>query len=471
VKLIASRVRPAVLISERVRFDGRYETAKEADDVAISGVSNEDEGIETTARPGAIALGDGGLPEDGALFYRNIVLECIDTIGMLARHRAERRMGELASNEAQLLAQVDAIAASGGDCVKSVLDAWNVSDHPWNAWACAFALASLEGSDALIALESAILTLPLNAAMTGERIAEALAVVPNPEIGPWASRLLRSPHAVARAIAIDTVRRRNPIEENELRAHLATGATPVMRAAARAASALGVERGVPWMLPLLEHPSLAPIAARALSLWQRPEPYFAVREGRPLAKLLGFGALEVLVQFGEANDLECFDTLVLSMPMSESILSAVARFGHPTSWAFLLHHLNDPDFGDAALDALETLFGKRFAGDPSALRDARAWRAAIARAAHHPALRYRQGEPWKLGIVANECTSGAYARNEVELRLDELSGRGAIHAEVDLALWSTEALPALALEAGKFTRADAKYTPGSWDARALRHYR
>jgi hypothetical protein len=237
-----------------------------------------------------------------------------------------------------------------------------------------------------------------------------------------------------------------------------------LRAAVRASRRLPAAQGSALLLPLLDHPKreVAWPVARQLARWHRPEPYMRVRDGLPLARVLGIDALELLIQSGDATDLDRFDEILTRTPVSEAHVSAVARFGHPTTWAFLVHYLSMPDFAEIAARGLVTLFGARV---PSRdLLDARAWQAAIAEARLDPALRYRRGEPWRPGVVVQECFDGHGSRHELEVRLDELGARTGLAGDVDTWAWSPDLHPALRPVLHAFQRGDATWRPGSWRA-------
>src|SRR5262249_1761630 len=97
-----------------------------------------------------IVVGDGGEREPEELGRARLVPQGADTVGMLSRHRAERPMKELSENERQLVAQVDAFAASGGDCVRALVAWWRENaDDPWKAYGAIFMLGCLDGIDVL----------------------------------------------------------------------------------------------------------------------------------------------------------------------------------------------------------------------------------------------------------------------------------------------------------------------------------
>src|SRR6185437_7061875 len=147
-------------------------------------------------------------------------------------------------------------------------------------------------------------------------------------------------------------------------------------------------------------------------------------------------------------------------PRTRALLSALARFGHPGVWAFLIHQLANEDLVDAAADALTVLFGARL--EPESTTDAAAWRDVISRLKPDPGARYRRGVIWRPGLVASECTSGELSRASIELAVDELSVRTRIAPSVDLTLWTAEAEPLLARFCEGVTRCDERWPSNGW---------
>jgi hypothetical protein len=474
--IIATRVRPALLSSSRIPYDGKERETTlvlppQAKDVeptlALADAFFEQKPV---VAKGPIAgelvvvteehrnSSEGALPTEA-------VQQCADTIAMLARHRAERPAWELAENEAQLLACVDAVATAGGDSARDVVDWWRASDSSWRTWAAAFILSSLEGIDVLEAIVRELEALPLEAVEQGERAAEALLVAPHPHVPELARELVGAGHPVARAVGAEVLARRGLLSAEELSTHLLDSNMPVLRAAVRACGrVLSSEVGIPLLLPYRHHPDagIAWSAARQLALWGRPEPYFDIRAGR--CRALGVEALEILIQFGDASDLERFDGIVGQLPASEALISAIARYGSPSAWALLLHHLADPDLSEAAANGLRTLFGELV--PPAEVKNAATWRRAIASAKLDPHARYRRGQPWRVQTVVDECRGGALSRRELEVRLDELVVRTAVSIDIDFARWSSDVLPMLGRAMDVMARADAAYRAGSWDCKS-----
>ncbi len=472
----ASRERPTLLTPARAPFDGNFpeppappaEAEAAADDANDAPLPPLDLGRKKKKPPkdGPFIVRSGpGAPEPEETMRAEIVAACADTTGMLARHRAERPMHELAKNEAELLTQIDAFATSGGDCVRSLVLWWrDNTDDPWKAWATVFALASLDGIDVLQTVAREIALLEPDATEHIAPIAEALVVSPHPHVPDLARDLLAAESPIARAIAIDFLGRRGALAVEQLRPHLEDPHLAVVAAAVRAHATVPPAIGVPILFKYLAHkdPTVAWPAARQLLVWGRPEPCFEVRAGR--GENLAQHALEVLVYAGDSSDLELFERILARAPASASQLSALSRFGAPSAWAFLLHHLANEELEEAAVRALTTLFGERVPL-PDRKKPA-AWRSAIAQAKLDPNVRYRHGEPWRPRAVAAECVRGNFPRAEMRVRLDELMVRSGMRPEVDLARWAPETWGGIKLAAQVFEKADGVYPPGTWTSRA-----
>lgn len=471
---LASRDRPSRLTFDRATFDGSErettvmlpgagDAIEEASDQVVQAffAAKPDAPLRPEATGRLVELAGDTSARSRRELRAEVVSACAERIAMLARHRDERPMWEQAENEEALLANVDAIGACGGDCVRTLV-AWRrtVADDPWATWAAVFTLACFDGTDALEAILRELDELPLDAADHVMPAAEALLVAPHPHIPELALDLLASRNPITRAIGIEVLGRRKLLTPEQVRHHARDANIPVLAAALRASRVLDLHAGVELVLPFLQHRSfdVAWAAARQLARWRRPEPYFEVRKGR--CRALGRKALELLIQFGDASDLDCFEEIVAREPATRETLSAVARFGEASVWAYLLHHLADPELVDAAARGLETLFGSIVPRRET--RSATAWRDAIAKLTIVPGVRLRSGKPWHPAALASEILRGDIDRAEVQGRMDELALRAAIDVDVDLALWSPDTRGTLAAAMNATERTLATFRAGSW---------
>ncbi|KYF94821.1 hypothetical protein BE20_05395 [Sorangium cellulosum] len=405
--------------------------------------------FDATDEPPVRLADTGGEPLPMARFRAAIVDACAETIAMLARHRWQRPAVHRPSIEARILVQTEAILATGAGCVAEVVRWWMRAlegSDPWKSWAPAFVLGSIEGPAPLEALAHGIERLPGDALWDALAIAEALAVAPHPDLAQLGSSLLASRHPVARAVGVDVCSRRGGLSHDDLARWLQRGEAPVALAAIRAIDRCEAREArevvPPSVVPLLRarlrdpSPAVAWGAARALTIAGHRDPYEEVCARDDLVAVLGARALELFVLAGRAEDLRRMEGILSRAPITPEALSAIGRFGHPGSWAFLTHFLADEDLADAAASALATLFGPAVPA-PDRKR-AIAWKSAIGAARLDPALRYRLGEPWRLETVAVELSSGLLDRDEAQRRADEIAARAGLGRSIELALWTPD---------------------------------
>lgn len=419
-----------------------------------------------------IRLGEGGERRPLSAFYRDVVHSALDVCAMLARHNADRPQRERRESEARILALTDAAIASGAECANDCWSWWEASlesPDPWKSWAPTFVLGSLTGADTLVAVQRRLESLGEKPAGAGQVIAESLAVCPHPDVPRLVRELLASSHPIARAAGIELASLRSQLSADDLIVHLCDANKIVLSAALRAAPRAPESHALArYVLPMMHYPerTVAWEAARALALWGRPEPYRDVVRRGKLAGILGPLTLELLVLYGHERDLGLFEAYLKAVEITPSHLSAVARFGHPLSWAFLLHFLADDDFVDAAIQALLTLFGPIVPRENKRQKNASAWRDAIARARLDPALRYFRGSPWAPQLVVEDLRAARLSRHEVERLVDELNVRLRATYRVDMALWSRQYEAQLASMAANVAEAHRGWVPGSWECAA-----
>lgn len=418
--------------------------------------------------PPPLRLLDDRRTIDVAAYHAAIVEQCLEAIATAARDRSHDPFSTRPSAEQKILAAADAVLATGGACVKTILAWWSraiESPSPWSSWAAPFALGCIEGPDTLIAVRCGLERLAPDAIAHGEQAAEALAVVRHTDRPALALDLAASPHPVARAVGVDMLARAGRLAVDQLRPHLFDGNPPVVAAALRAASRMSSADGAP-LAPLLERwihfpdAAVAELAARTLLRWGDARPYDDLRGGGRLAQIVGARALPLFVLAGSKLDLEPLQALVARSARTPALFDALGRFGHPGVAPFLVHHLADEDLADPAAEALITLFGRNAA--PEALLSAPAWKAAIAALKPDPATRYRRGEPWKPSVLAAECTSGELSRAQMDLRLDELAARAHIEAPIELGAWTQEAQPMLRGLSAAAGAASATWPAAGW---------
>src|SRR5690606_29025306 len=141
-------------------------------------------------------------------------------------------------------------------------------------------------------------------------------------------------------------------------------------------------------------------------------------------EVLGPRALELLVLAGHHDDVPLVQRLVRRLEPTAKLLDAVARLGHPGTWAFLAHFLGDPILEDDAVAALRVTFGDLVPED--ARRDPERWEKAIGAMRLSPSRHLRRGRDWSPAVVAAECADDSLSRFDVERRLDELRARSRV---------------------------------------------
>jgi len=293
--------------------------------------------------------------------------------------------------------------------------------------------------------------------------------VPTPHFMALARDLVTSPSAPARAVGIEMLSHRGAIPANGLTARLEEESPLVLAAAIRGLGTHAELAALPE--PIFahlgsSHAAVAWEAARAVTLWGHPRAHDELSRESSLRTLLGPRALEIFVMLGEAVDMPVLQEIVARSPPTEPLLRAIGRFGHPTSWSFLVHFLSDEVLGPAALEALETLFGSRV--PPRERTNPGAWRDALAQADLSPEVRYRRGHPWTPATVAAECVSGELSAIEIGGRADELRARVGARAAPDLARWTIDTRPLLGDWAGQAAKHGRRFRAGSWE-RALQN--
>jgi hypothetical protein len=383
------------------------------------------------------------VPEEA--FLATVVEGALERMAMLARQRSERAFGERPRIEARLLAQMDAIAEAGATAeeIGAFAEAEGPKD-PWMTWAAAFALGSLAGDASMRVIEDLIEGEALDGAEQALAIAEALVVAPHPGLPVLGRKLLASRSPLSCVVGLELLSRRGLLE-SETASGAAAHVSPLVAAAAIRAmarqdrTALAITQISPSLRRLERE--VAWEAARALTRWGDREAYLDVREGGPLASVLGSHGLEILVMAGSLDDVEALTAITRRVPATAEVLDAIARFGHPGSGAYLLHWLSEDGLARAASRSLETLFGPLVDGADQA-RPA-AWREALARREPSTGIRYRGGQPWSVEIVCAEIKSGRLPRQEMERRFDALHARTGVPTRVELALWGPEATASL----------------------------
>ncbi|APR80666.1 Hypothetical protein A7982_06013 [Minicystis rosea] len=448
------------------RIDAPREIGPDAPEPALRPPAN-DVAMPAAPKP-RLRLGEGGerLPSDA--FPTRALGTCLDGIAMLAQQRRTRDLADRSGAEARLLAYADAAAITGTPLVARVLAWWEASldrPDPSASWAAAFFLGLLDGDDALLAVLAGVEKLPGDAIARGVAVADALAAVPHPSVDVVVKHFIASPHPLARAAGILLLGRGARLPADDLRRHLLDPNPAVQHAALRAARSLDATEATP-LLALVRisfafpHRDVAAEAARTLAAWGDVTPCDAVRSDDRAIARLGLHAAEILVRQGGAGDLALLQRILKRTPTSPAHLSIVARFGHPGAWAYLLHHLADPELVDDAADALEALFGTRV--DETARESVAAWRSAIHALAPAPGARYAFGEPWHPRALSAKLAAGTLTAAAADLLHAEAMARLGVRAPLDVGAWANVEAGARGAAAAEIAAKEGRYPVGRW---------
>lgn len=383
-------------------------------------------------------------PVPVASFLAGVIAGCLERVAMLARHRSERPLAARPRAEGRLLAQIDALAQAGASPA-DLASFWagEGEEDPWITWAVVFALASFDGAEPLAAIADLVEALPDDDPSPGSLAAEALLVAPHPHVALLARDLARSDSPAARAAAIEVRSRQGGVDGPAALEALADAHPLPAMAALRALARTELPYVPSALRAALRHPDarVAREASRTVAVLGHRDAYLEARADASLAAKLGPAAVELLVGAGDLADLPVLQSIVRRAPASAEQLDAVARFGHPATWAYLAHYLDHDTLGEPAQRALFTLFGP-LVPDARELRPA-SLRDALSRAEIAPDVRLRRGRPWSLEAVAAECARDDLTRRDLDLRLDELRAHG-VAAGLDTALWGRPAASSLA---------------------------
>jgi hypothetical protein len=390
---------------------------------------------------GLTVLPDVGQPIDVAVFRGRVVDDCLETISALARDRAVAPMRSRAASEERMLALVDAILAIGGSAIDPIVAGFvgSFDREPWMAFGPLFALGSIEGPVSLSALLHCVGRLDPHDLSRGRIVMEALATAPHADLSRLAATLAQSKNPMARAVGLDLHARRKGIDLEQVRhalgdpnpAVLHTAIRVLERATESDARIVDLLRDLVWF----PDPDVSFAAARMLLLWGDGSPYALVREGASLPLFDVPVFLEIFVMAGQEDDLGHMQQWVSRLVPSPYQLDALARFGHPRAWGYLMHFLGDEDLAEAADRALGVLFG-RPADEAEGPVAPGAWRGYIARAKLEETCRYRGGRPWDVGALLEPCLSGELSRVQVLRAMDELRVRTGTIEPFELAAWS-----------------------------------
>jgi hypothetical protein len=425
------------------------------------------------ALPPPVALADeGGEPVPYRRWLESVVHTAADRAGSAIRSRALRAFSRGAEADEVLFAQLDAIAACGPAARDALLAHWDIaleSPHVHGNAAVASALAAFDGPEGLSALLPKLEQMPPDDAPRGRAVAEALGGSPHPELVSFARLLLVSRHPVARAVGVEVLGARRLLGAEELGRVLVDGSPPVLSAAARAVAA-AEPKDVAALLPLLEawvglpFPDVVWESARAALLLGSAGPLLDLRQGRVRLDSLGARGVLLLALAGDASDGPLLEGLLARSTLTPAHLEALARFGHPGTWSFLVFALAQEELTDAASQALAFVFGDLV--EPLELGNPVAWTAAIAAKGFDGRQRLRRGEPWSASALHQDLQRGEAPRRQMQADADELALRLGLGASVELGGLATAARLALRTFLDGAARHLDRVPSGGWPSRA-----
>ena len=424
--------------------------------ILVGAGDGDDDAAPALSPPPVQIAADHAAPMTIDAFRAAVVADLADRMAMFAQHRVERPLAVKPSREERLLAQLDAIVATGRRARADLLAWWAkaLPEQPWSLWAVLFTLTSLPGPEGLILALDLVEALPDDDAERARIATEALLVAPHPGMDALLRDLLASPRAAARAVGIEVASRRRAVPLDRLTRTLDEADPLPLAAAIRAVARAPEIRAVPEPIRAeLRNPDRGVVweATRAIARAHPREALEFVRDGGPIADALGPLVVEIFVMTGGIQDAPALGRLARRYPMTPALLDGLGRFGHAGAWAYLAHGLAEAELADAAAAALRTIFGDLVPSE--AAFEASAWRAAIARGHFDESKRLRGGAPWTAAAVVGECLSGALPRPAVERRLDELRARTGIDAPCDLGLWTPDLEPQLSALSAAYGRA------------------
>ncbi len=412
-----------------------------------------------------VRIPESGLPVEPSELRRGIVQDALDTMSMLGCDREHGPFRSVEDSEERAARRLDAIAVCRGDAVPAIKEWWATareSPNPWRLFGPALALGCLPGPAALAALLEVLETAPasVEACLVA---ASGLVAAERTDLDRHLVDWLDHPNPTIRAVAVEVAGFRRVLPADRVEELLLDGASGVAVAALRAARHLERTAGIDgWIRRLLAHPSaeVAWHAALTLSIGGSPDAWFEWRRGGRLTRTLGRRGAELVVLFGDAQDVGLLEQ-TLRGKVDATCLDQLARFGHVGCWATLVEALGDDDLRRHAARALITLFGSMTDDD----REARAWRSALAKARFDPARRHRRGQPYRPSVVAAEVVEGTLSRHEIGGRLAELAIRTKTACDRDLRGWYARATSALNAGLAVASPVEGQWQPGSWDCR------
>ena len=232
----------------------------------------------------AVRLDPKVKPMSREAFRGVVVRDALDRMTMLARHRDERPLSLRASREERILAQLDAVRATGeGGLARLVARAAAaIEDEPYALYSAAFVLGCVAGHEGLSRLGDVFAQLSPEAVELPAVAGDALSSSPHADLIAFARDWLHADSPVARAVGLDLLARRRALSIERVVEHLRAPEGVVVATAARALASFPELVEAPGDLVAAldrEEPEVAWQAARALTRLGKREAVDRVRRG------------------------------------------------------------------------------------------------------------------------------------------------------------------------------------------------
>lgn len=280
---------------------------------------------------------------------------CFEDVAALGMMRAPQ-LGEawrtMATIDARMLAAVDAIVGLGpsalGALERFVVDA--PAKDPTRGFAIAMVGGSIEGRDGLAVLERCMAFLGMSEPENARAVANALALVPNPDVTTLLRRWLVDEDPAHRSLAVEVLARRGEASAEELTRALADDAPEVIAATLIPAALARLPELARRAEELLVHTSEDVMAALAWALVLGEAPFALSRLRDWLGTPREEPALLPIALAGERDDVEGIGKLA-EKKMTRARITALGFGGAVSSVALLLRFLREGKDDEAKLAA------------------------------------------------------------------------------------------------------------------------
>lgn len=414
----------------------------------------------------------------GSEYLARVAERCTGNLVVLSRHRMERHLAESSFEERTILRIGDALSLTGSGIYRYLEHFWAEAldlNDAYRAWAMGYACAVLDGSESLAVLGRALCQLPERSPIEAHLAAEALSLVPRPDMEKLVERWMDAGHPVLRSTSIGLQSRMGRFRGEQAVRWLRDPNLAVVETALNALAQLPdlqpatAELVGRWML--LPDRRIAWAAARCLLLHGRTRVYAYFRKHPEFAQTLGPDYLEFLILCGSEQDLGGFPERLHSpsggsIPITRGQLDQLGRLGLGSSRRLLLKLLDDRALSADAADALELMFGEH--PDRELRTEPDAWQQRFVELHIEDTVRYRAGHPWGPSSLAMELSRGKLSRRGLGLRLTEFRVRLGRSFVGDPNAWDVKLRKQLEADKAVLEEPNPRVRPGSFDCVARR---